>query len=91
MFRADAQNAHPVQRSTARPGAECGVPSAADGPASEVFHDVLQLTQGMGLTTNDFILSLGPEAEIEARQVGAVRRSLMLSLAGDRDNVNPCL
>ena len=27
MFR-DAQNAHPVLRSTARLGAECGVPSA---------------------------------------------------------------
>ena len=86
MFRADAQNAHPVPRSTARLGGECGVPSAADGPASEVFHDVLQLTRGLGLTTNDFILSLGPEAEIEARQVGAVRRPLMSSLAGDRDN-----
>ena len=67
------------------------VPSAADGPPSEVFHDVLQLTQGLGLTTNDFILSLGPEAEIEARQVGTVRRPLMFSLAGDRDNGNPCL
>ena len=35
-------------------------------------------------------LGLGPEAEIEARQVGAVRRPLMLSIAGDRDNRNPC-
>ena len=96
MFRADAQNAHPVPRSTARLGAECGVPSAADGPASEVFHDVLQLTQGLGLTTNDFILSLGPEAEIEARQVGAVRRPVMLSLINTGDPLsiesgNPCL
>ena len=91
MFRADAQNAHPVPRSTARLGAECGVPSAADGPASEVFHDVLQLTQDPGLTTNDFILRLGPEAEIEARQVGAVRRPLMLNLARDRYNGNPYL
>ena len=91
MFRADVQNADPVPRSTARLGAECGVPSDAASPASEVFHDVLQLTQGLGPTTNDFILSLGQEAEIEARQVGAVRRPLMLSLAGDRDTGNPCL
>ena len=52
--------------------------------ASEVFHDVLQLTQSLGLATNDFILSLGPETEIEARQFTAVRRTLMLSLTGDQ-------
>ena len=59
MFRANAQNAHPVPRSTARLGAECGVPSAADGPAGEVFHDVLQLDSGSGAYDERLHLELG--------------------------------
>ena len=59
MFRANVQNADPVQRSTVRLGTECGVPYDAAGPASEVFPRRSSTDSGSGAYDERLHLELG--------------------------------
>ena len=59
--------------------------------AGEVFHDALQLAQGLRLLTDNLFLSLRPESEVQASWAWTERWPVMFGVARDDATAKPRL